>query len=136
MRLIHKPNAQSTADNSTFLKYINLGLLFLYFLLESTLLSAKTLEIVGEPEEPFAEYLREYDAIEEHLIIRDGRIFIKSRFRDSSADIGSTVYTRHYIRSRERWTNIIKGMKGKDPEIMDEIDVEEVVNFLYELKKP
>ncbi|ODS31412.1 MAG: putative heme protein [Candidatus Scalindua rubra] len=37
--------------------------------------------------------------------------------------------------SKERWTNIIKGMKEKDPEIMAEIDVEGVVNFLYELKK-
>ena len=36
---------------------------------------------------------------------------------------------------KERWTNTMKGMKEKDPEILDEIGVKEIVNFLYELQK-
>ncbi|MHC4270196.1 MAG: hypothetical protein ACYSTS_17275 [Planctomycetota bacterium] len=61
------------------------------------MLQAKTLEITGQPEEPFNQHLLEYDVLEENLIIKNGRIYIATRFRDSSADIGSRVYTRHYF---------------------------------------
>lgn len=77
--------------------YIKSALLVFFCLLVSCLAQAKTIEITGQPEEPFTEYLHEYDALEETLIIKDGRIYISARFRDSSADIGSGVYTRHYI---------------------------------------
>lgn len=79
------------------LNYIKLFLLVFFCLLVSCLAQAKTIEITGQPEDPFTEYLHEYDVLEETLTIKDGRIYISARFRDSSADLGSTVYARHYI---------------------------------------
>jgi len=79
------------------LKSLNLALVFLCIIFESCMVQAKTLEITGQQEEPFDEYIIEYDVLEENITIKNERIFIETRFRDSSADIGSRVYTRHYF---------------------------------------
>lgn len=81
----------------THKRLMKLILLFFYCLLECCLAQAKNLEITAQPEEPFTGFLREYDVLEETLKIKDVRIYISARFRDSGADIGSVVYTRHYI---------------------------------------
>lgn len=86
----------STAD-VLCVNTLGAALVLLFFLIGPGVVYGKSVEIVGRPEEPFAASVDEYDVLEEGLVIRDGNVYISIRFRDSSADIGSTVYTRHYI---------------------------------------
>jgi hypothetical protein len=79
------------------LKSLNSVLVFLCLIFVSCIVQAKTLEITGQQEVPFDEYINEYDVLEENIIFKNEKIFIATRFRDSSADIGSRVYTRHYF---------------------------------------